>query len=176
MDKQKESFMLFTLMIVSLLASVSLLGMKNTIQSTHLAQSYHSYYFAIERAESALSAANKSINGQREYKLDSLNKPLGKGLYPQFIESDNLTYSAWQFVKARNLWRQPEYTVVQTDGENKEFISSYIIEKLNSSQSDYLLYRITAMAVGLSQDSSVVLQSLVMAGGEKRRLSWTILH
>ncbi len=178
LDKQRGSFMLFTLIIIALLTSVSVVGMQNTIQSSRLTQSYKSYALAEQRAQVALFNAYSRLNKIQMPLINSNNKPLVPGFYPQLLSVENKTVSAWRFVNSNDLWQDDSYVVVEKASESSSYLSSYMIEKIELvvSKRPLQIYRITAKGYGLSTKTGIVLQVLVDLNKTKRQLSWSIVH
>ncbi len=177
-EKQQGSFMLFTLIIIALLTSVSVVGMQNTIQSSRLTQSYKSYALAEQRAQAALFIAYNELNEIQMPSIADNNQPLEPGFYPQLLIVENKTVSAWHFIHSNDLWQDDNYVIVQKGSESSGGLSSYMIEKigLSTNQRSLKVYRITAKGYGLSAQTGVVLQILVDLNKKKRQLSWSIIH
>jgi Tfp pilus assembly protein PilX len=177
-QKQRGSFMLFTLVIVALLTSVSVIGMQDTIETSRLTQSYKSYRLAEQRAQLALFKAFSRVSAKPTYKVKVNNQPLIPGLYPQIITIENKTISAWRYVNLNNLWENAHYAIVDKDPESSTYLHSYIIEKMliDEKSSSSNIYRITARGYGLSAKTVVTLQIMVNLDKAKQQLSWAIIH
>lgn len=181
-QQQRGSFMLFTLVIIALLTSVSVVGMQNTIQASRLSQSYNSHSLAQQRAQNALFKAYSRLSDEGDFKVNSNNQPLQSGLYPQLIYFENRALSAWRYVDDYDLWRNKHYANIHTLSDsgfaNHGYLSSYIIEKMLIGEKNKALnlYRITAKGYGLSINTQVMLQAVVNIDEHKRQLSWATIH
>ncbi len=184
--KQRGSFMLFTLVIIALLTSVSVVGMQNTIQASRLTQSYTSFSLAQQRAQSALFKAYNYLNNEDDFEVNDESKPVIAGLYPQLVTIEGKTLSAWRYVDRNDLWRDDRYVKTFRQAEQpsinqdylNSYLSSYIIEEILKSEKEgaFHSYRITAKGYGLSDSTQIMLQAMVDLSASKRQLSWSIVH
>ncbi|MEH6444886.1 MAG: hypothetical protein V7784_13405 [Oceanospirillaceae bacterium] len=169
--------MLLTLVIVSILATVSIIGMQSTIQNTRLVQSYHSYDLAVQRAETAIVLGEKALNIEDFFTVNVQSKLIeNKGMYAQSVVTNSGLETAWRFIDQQNLWADSNYAVVQRIAG---YISSYIIEELRMTEplSEVLYFRVTANGQGFEKNTTVILQTIVRiekfpTGIEKNRVSW----
>jgi Tfp pilus assembly protein PilX len=177
MKKQQGSFILFTLIIISLIAGVSHIGMLGAIQSSRLTQSYLSYTLAINNAELALIEAQESIDINKVYKVSQINKPIENGLYPSLLRHQLVHLSAWEYIDEQDLWLNPDYCFTKHNAHSamsKRYLNAYIIEKLALPIKSVgnQLFRITAVGFGLQRSARVILQTMVVVGENKKRISW----
>lgn len=184
MGFQQGSFILFCLVIISALTSLSLLSMQSSIQSSRLVHSYKSYNLAFRRAEVALQIAEDQLDTQSDYALDRTNKPLQRGLFPALLKSGATSQPCWQFISKKNLWLDEKYTIIQRLNLSKNLLfsninrSAYIIEKLSIDNTVEAVewFRVTAKGFGLEANTAVILQVVLRventAPAKKQRVSW----
>jgi len=177
LKKEQGLFILIVIVIVAILASVSMLGMRNTLHSTKLASGFIHYTQAFEQAGLALAIAQKKLATSRKYEVMSSNKPIVLGAYPQFVSFNGNEIPAWQYIEQNGLWRNSDYSVAQYDNSGK-ILSAFIIEKLliidPTKSANY--YRVTARGWGRDTRTSVVLQSLFKHHISIDRLAWQIIQ
>lgn len=172
-SRQRGSFILLTLIIISLLTTVSVIGLQSTIQNTRLINSYQSYQLAMHRAQTAITQAMKQLGSVKVFAINPINVPVVKGMFPQLINANGSQMSAWRYIKSKNLWWNDALALQHKDSQGR-YVSSYIVEKLiyESSDKKVQYFRVTAIGIGFSQSQSVVIQSIVCIGDKLRRLSW----
>lgn len=180
MNSQHGSFILFCLVIISVLTSLTVASMQSSIQSSRLVHSYMNYHLAFTRAEVALKTAEDQFDIQSDYSVDLSNKPLEQGLFPALLNVSATEQPAWQFIGEQNLWLDEKYTIIQRLDSNQNwpfsnrYHSAYIIEKLSIGNTapgiDW--FRVTAKGFGLQVTTAVVLQVVFKVQGKKQRLSW----
>jgi len=177
LKKEQGLFILIVIVIVAVLTSVSLLGMRNTLHSTKLAAGFIHYAQAFQQAELALAIAQRELATSRKYEVMSSNKPIVLGAYPQLVSFNGNEMPAWQYIEQKGLWRNSDYSVAQYDNSGK-IMNTYIIEKLliieASTSANY--YRVTAKGWGRDTRTSVVLQSFFKHHTSIDRLAWQIIQ
>ncbi len=180
--KQRGTFLLLTLVVMAFLASLSLIGLQNTIQSTKLSQHFLSHSLALQRAQIAIALGEVAIatnfTSSSAFKVNASNTPLVKGSYPQILDVDGEWLSAWQMIEQAALWDDENYSVVQktavTYTNQQRIVSAYIIEKMQLKHplTNAQYYRVTANGVGLNDRSTVLLQTLICSTTHRQRVSW----
>ena len=186
--------MLLTLVVISLLANISLIGMGNAIHSNRLTSSFMSSSIALQRAQRAINLAESVIDRQATYAVTSRFEPVSLGMYPQFYNSAAQRQSAWQQLLKNNLCFSNSHTVMQSIAEksddqhdslytNKKIISAYMIEQLlieteteTETETAASYYRVTACGLGLNGSTLAVVQTLVRYETRWQRVSWQQLH
>ncbi|EPJ46200.1 MAG: hypothetical protein OFPII_22270 [Osedax symbiont Rs1] len=186
--KQRGTFLLLTLVVMAFLASLSLLGLQNTIQSTKLSRHFLSHSLALQRAQIAIAlgevaiatsfTSNSNSDSDSDFKVNVNHRPLVKGSYPQLLQVDGEWLSAWQMIEQAALWDDENYSVVQKSAtaysNQQRIVSAYIIEKMQLKQelSNVQYYRVTANGVGFNDRSTVLLQTLIRSTTYRQRISW----
>jgi len=180
--------MLLTLVVISLLANISLIGMENAIHSNRLTSSFMSSSIALQRAQRAANLAESSIDRQADYALTSRFEPIRLGLFPQFYNSGSQRQSSWQKILKNELCFSNRHTVMQSigvkpDGQqkslatNKKVISAYLIEQLLiETEPAASYYRVTTCGLGLNGSTLAVVQTIVRYDTSWQRVSWQQLH
>ena len=178
--------MLLTLVVISLLANISLIGMDNAIHSNRLTTSFMSSSIALQRAQRAINLAETAIDPQADYAVTSRFVPISLGMYPQFYDSASQRQSAWQQVLKNNLCFSNRHTVMQNLGvnpnhksldTNQNSISAYMIEQLlSTADTAASYYRITACGLGLNGSTLAVVQTIVRYETRRQRVSWQQLR
>ncbi len=180
--KQRGTFLLLTLIVMAFLASLSLTGLQNTIQSTKLSQHFLSHSLALQRAQIAIALGEVAIagnfNSSSAFKVNASNTPLVEGSYPQILLVDGEWLSAWQMIEQAAVWHDDKYCVVQKSTlpytNQQRIVSAFIVERMQLKQelSNAQYYRVTANGVGLNDRSTVLLQTLIRSTTHRQRVSW----
>ncbi|NQZ31620.1 MAG: hypothetical protein HRU06_10110 [Oceanospirillaceae bacterium] len=176
---QQGSVMLFALVIIALLSSFSLLGMKNTIQANKLTQGFSSYQLALVRAESAIRVAELKLAQLPSLSINVQGEPEEHGLYLQL--NSPFSSNVWSAAELKKKWLDKKYVLLQQGGDDgavDTIISSYFIEKLllHGSDINTQYFRITARGLGRAEANAVILQTIVCYTNQMSRVSWQQLQ
>lgn len=171
--------MLFALVIIALLSSFSLLGMKNTIQANKLTQGFSSYQLALVRAESAIRVAELKLAQLPSLSINVQGEPEEHGLYLQL--NSPFSSNVWSAAELKKKWLDKKYVLLQQGGDDgavDTIISSYFIEKLllHGSDINTQYFRITARGLGRAEANAVILQTIVCYTNQMSRVSWQQLQ
>lgn len=182
--RQRGSLILLCLVVISLLANISLLGMDNAIHSNRLTTSFMSSSIALQRAQRAINLAEVAIDLQAEFKVNSAFEPVSQGMFPQFYNSGSRLQSAWQHLLKNDLCFSNKHTVMQSLevkpaskpnslSTHKKLISAYMIEHLLSQRKTATsYYRVTACGVGLDGFTLAIVQTIIRYETSWQRVSW----
>jgi len=170
-NKECGSFILLVLVLTSFLAGLSLLGFRNTIQSSKLTTGFINNKLAFSRAQVALSTAQSRIKLGQVYKVNAGSSPVDLGNYPQLMGTRVLTTRV--LLDEKEVWRDDQYVVIRSNAE-KEIVSSYIVEKLLLSDVDGKgqYFRVTVKGFDYEGLNIVTLQTIVRKHDQLIRLSW----
>lgn len=174
-NKESGSFILLVLVLTSFLAGLSLLGFRNTIQSSKLATAFINNKLAFSRAQVALNEAQSRIKLRQVYKINADLTPVDFGNYPQLLGTRLLTTRA--LLDEKGAWRDKKYVVLNWQLKStaeKELVSSYIVEKLLLSDVDgkEQYFRVTVNGFDHEGLNQVTLQTIVRNRDQLDRLSW----
>jgi len=175
-NKQRGSFILLVLVLTSFLASLSLLGMKNTIQNSKLTAGFISYKLAFSRAEVALKKAEKQLRMDEQLHIKAAEIVEAKG-HKGKITQDRLIISR-VLLDDRRIWHDNKQTVVEAaklaEYSSVTVTASYRVEKLLLVSKDGTThyYRVTATGFDREGLSVVSLQTIVSYQDKLQRVSW----
>jgi len=170
-NKECGSFILLVLVLTSFLAGLSLLGFRNTIQSSKLTTGFTNNKLAFSRAQIALNEAQSHINSGQVYQINTDLSPVDSGHYPQLLGVRLLTTRV--IMNEISAWRDNKYVVVKSTAK-KEIVSSYIVEKLllNGVDGKAQYFRVTVKGFDHEGLNLVTLQTIVRDRDQLKRLSW----
>jgi len=186
--RQSGSLMLLTLVVISLLANISLIGMDNAIHSNRLTTSFMSSSIALQRAQQAINLGETAIDQQVDFAVTSRFEPVSLGMFPQLHSFGSGYQSTWQQIIKNDLCFSNSHTVTQSLVKepknkpssikaNKKVVSAYMIEQLLSeSEAPARYYRVTACGLGLNGSTLAIVQTIVRYETRWQRVSWQQLR
>ena len=174
-NKECGSFIILVLVLTAFLAGLSLLGFRNTIQSSKLATGFINNKLAFSRARVALNTAQSRIRLGQVYKVNADFSPVNSGNYPQLLGTRVLT--ARVLLDKKEVWRDKQYVVLNWQLKStfeKELVSSYIVERLLLSDVNGKVqyFRVTAKGFDYDGLNRVTLQAIVRDRDQLERISW----
>jgi len=174
-NKESGSFILLVLVLTSFLAGLSLLGFRNTIQSSKLTTEFINNKLAFLHAQVALYQAQSRIKRGQIYEIKTDYSPVDLANYPQLLGIRLLTTRV--LLDEKGLWRDNQYVVLNwqlKSTSEKELVSSYIVEKLllGDVEGKVQYFRVTAKGFDYDGINQVTLQAIVRSRDQLERLSW----
>lgn len=174
---QRGSVLIISLIFLSIMATLAATSMQATTTNERLAGNIRDRSAAFQAAEATLSEAERqlpAITSAFTVGADGIT-PTVAGQYPAILTVNGVEIDSWRFVDENSnasgtpLWEDNNaVTKYQTADSYLDKVlaraPAYIIEQIKSSDKSNppvvrTYYRITAKAVGLTENSEVVLQT-----------------
>jgi len=172
---QRGAVLIIALIFLSIMATLAASSMQATTTNERLAGNIRDRSAAFQAAEATLREAENQLAAMTVFTLIAgTTTPTEAGQYPATMTVSGVQIDSWRYVDENNnaggtpLWDDTA-AVVKYQPADSYLVNvlasppAYMIEEIESSNDSgavSLYYRITARAVGLSENSEVVLQTI----------------